>query len=122
MTLANRFSGLIFILVLSVVYIFYGCSTEEEGTLSSCEILAVSYSEDITPILESKCSVPACHDIAFAYGDFTQYDDLKEKADNGRLWLRIVTSGSMPPAGNPQLTESELERFKCWIEDGALRN
>ena len=115
-------SNIKFLFLSGIVFYIMSCNQEEINIPTRCEELSVSYKNDLLPIIESKCSLASCHDIAFKWGDFDTYEDLKERADNGQLWLRISVTGSMPPAGNPKLTNEELELFKCWLNDGALNN
>ncbi len=91
----------------------------------ACDTLDVSYSTDIVPIIEATCAIAGCHVADFSQGDFTTYEDLKEKVDDEDKLLTQVTEGTMPPsntAGPAELTADELELIQCWIDDGAPDN
>jgi len=97
----------------------------------------VSFSEDVTPILEGKCVI--CHGGPDENGainkemelDLTSYDALMVgsefgsivepgNAEDSVLWMMIEV-GDMPQDGEP-LTMEELEVIKTWIAEGAQNN
>ena len=97
----------------------------------------VSFSEDVTPILEGKCVI--CHGGPDENGaitkemelDLTSYDALMVgsefgpmgepgNAEDSVLWMMIEV-GDMPQEGEP-LTTEELEVIKTWIAEGAQNN
>ena len=97
----------------------------------------VSFSEDVTPILEGKCVI--CHGGPDENGaikkemelDLTSYDALMVGSEFGPivepgnvedsiLWMMIEV-GDMPQEGEP-LTTEELEVIKTWIAEGAQNN
>jgi hypothetical protein len=94
------------------------CNSGNEAVPDTCS--SVTYSKDIKPLVLARCAINGCHVAGFPMGNFTGYDTLKIKADNGSLRLRIVTTSSMPPL-NP-LSEEELNKFTCWMDKGAKNN
>ena len=97
----------------------------------------VSFSEDVTPILEGKCVI--CHGGPDENGaikkemelDLTSYDALMVGSEFGPivepgnvedsvLWM-MIELGDMPQEGEP-LTTEELEVSKTWIAEGAQYN
>ena len=78
----------------------------------------VIFSKDIKPILDIHCV--GCHSANFIHGDLETHSEVKFKVDDGTLLQKVVKDKTMPP-GNP-LTEEEIQKFKCWIEDGAKDN
>ena len=97
----------------------------------------VSFSEDVTPILEGKCVI--CHGGPDENGaikkemelDLTSYDALMVGSEFGPivepgnvedsvLWM-MIELGDMPQEGEP-LTTEELEVIKTWIAEGAQNN
>ncbi|MDN5212887.1 hypothetical protein QQ020_12550 [Fulvivirgaceae bacterium BMA12] len=85
---------------------------------------AVSYSLEVAPIIRSTCTLPACHINGFENGDFTNFNQLKGKVDNGLLET-VITTSQMPPAftkGPKQLTYCEKKLIIRWIDEGGLNN
>ena len=81
---------------------------------------SVSYAEEINPIVQVHCSVNGCHVSGFVPGDFSTYEGLKPKAENGHLRLFVVELKLMPP--NSSLSEDQRKLIECWINQGALNN
>jgi len=86
--------------------------------LGSCT--GVTFSQDIRPIINSRCATYGCHVAGFPQGDFTFYSVIKAKVDNGSFRLRVIETNSMPPL-NP-LSENDRGKIHCWLEGGALNN
>jgi len=85
---------------------------------SNCE--SVSYKKEISPIIQSHCANSGCHVAGFQQGNFTCYDSLKMKIDNGAFKLRVFDTKSMPPLS--KLNEIEFQKIKCWFDSGARNN
>lgn len=83
-------------------------------TPDACD--SIKYSVDIQPILTSRCA--GCHTSA---PDFTNYAGAKEKVDDGTFKNRVITLKDMP-LGGPALSQTELDRIQCWINNGAPNN
>jgi len=103
-------------LIIFLIF-FSSCTFEKKETAVPDSCASVTYSKDIKPLVLSNCAISGCHVAGFPMGNFTGYDMLKIKADNGTLRLRILTTSSMPPL-NP-LTEEERNKFSCWMDGGA---
>jgi hypothetical protein len=113
------------ILFATVILLCFQC-TNEVVTIP-CAVLAtphaISYSQEVLPIVKRSCAVPNCHIGGFPKGDFTSYDDLKAKADEGKLYFRL-SSGQMPPADSefPSLSLCDRNIITQWINEGAKNN
>lgn len=100
--------------------------------VDSTKLLDVKYGEDIKPIMTMYCvgvDGQKCHvsgSTEFAPGDFTVYQELKDRVDNGLIEAKVFSnSANMPPAnstGPTELTATDLAVFKKWVADGALEN
>jgi len=91
-----------------------------------CEINNPMYSDTIKAIISLNCSYTGCHGAGAVFGDFTSYASMLSRLDNGKIEERVIdmkddTMVGMPPyyaAGPVDLTDSELELFKCWLDNG----
>jgi hypothetical protein len=92
-----------------------GCETEISGIKIFSDI---SFSNDVKPIIASNCAVSGCHNGS-QFPDFSDDENIFENAS--RIKSR-TESGSMPPAGRPDLTNEEIQAIACWVDDGALDN
>jgi uncharacterized membrane protein len=88
--------------------------------LTACD--TTKYSNVIKPILDNKCI--SCHnDSPGSEGGFplTNYGQVKEKADAGKIKARVIDQlpTPMPPSGSPGLTQQERDQINCWLGNGA---
>ena len=92
------------------------------------------YTAYIAPVLKAKCT--SCHNPQKHKGDLdlTTIEAITKGGENGDLWLPHNAEESlflkrvalpledeehMPPEGKPQLTETEIELMRTWIQHGA---
>ncbi len=83
----------------------------------------ISYANTIASLVNAQC-VP-CHSGSVPAGgyDFSGYEALKAKADDGSLQATVVVHKTMPqPGSGYDLTEEERQKFACWISQGASNN
>ena len=89
-----------------------------------CHIEEVSYSNDITPLLDAKCG--SCHSGFSPEGnlDLTTYNSASDAVLVGDVLSRITLPLSsdlvMPPTGG--LSECDIEKITRWLNDGAPNN
>lgn len=112
----NRFAALLVLLL-----IITSCRHREDEK-TGCDLVFSSYTADISPIIATNCAIEGCHISGALMGDFTTYEGLKAKVDNGSFELRVLDMKIMPPATRPPLTEPQLQRLRCWVERGAKEN
>lgn len=109
-------AGSLFMLVTT------SCEFNNEEELYGNEIIIpteVSYSTDISPIIEMNCVT--CHTQGgFGNGFFDTYAGVKEKVDNGSFRQRVLVQMDMPPGG--RLSDQELELIESWLDNGAPDN
>lgn len=91
---------------------------------NACDTTTVSFSSSIKPIITAKCQ--GCHSSSAAQGgiDYSTYNGVKAKIDDGRLWGAInhMTGYSPMPKNGTKLTACEIAKFRIWINAGAPNN
>ncbi len=89
-----------------------------------CDSLGVTYSENIVPLVNNSCAVVGCHDAnaPTTTGNFTNYTELAERANNGEITIQVFDLGTMPQAPIDPLTDAQKDTLRCWIEAGAPNN
>jgi len=108
------------IILLCIFYTVESCRKDKiEPAGLDCSF-TVSYSGTIRPLVLGHCATTGCHVAGFQPGNFTLYQPLKDKADNGRLKLFVLELRNMPPNGS--VTEEQRQLIGCWIEQGAPNN
>ena len=89
-----------------------------------CDTLNVTYSGDVAIIMQDNCN--ACHGSSFPQSGIItdNYNDLKEIADNGKLWGAVNhENGYSPmPQDRPKLNDCDLSKIRIWINNGALND
>lgn len=92
-----------------------GCEAE----IPEIEIMTgSSFSNDIKSIISTNCAVSGCHNGSQP-PNFSEDENIFQNAS--RIKSR-TGSGTMPPAGRPDLTDEEIQSIACWVDDGALDN
>lgn len=90
-------------------------------TSASCTTTAMSYLNDIKPIIENNCT--GCHNSTYGQSPYLNtYAELKAIADNGTLASTIsyTSSINMPPAA--KLSQCKIDQITSWIAAGAPNN
>ncbi len=91
---------------------------------STCDTSAVSFAQDLQPVLQNNCR--GCHSGPNppAGVDLSNYPGVKTVADNGKLLGVLFWANGFPrmPQGGAQLAPCTLEKFRAWVEQGAPNN
>ena len=123
----KTFYRILFLAFISTT-VLLSCNKDKtlaECGLEHCTPGAVSYENDIKPLIQQSCATnlgasSGCHD-AWIFN----YDNVKAKVDQQTFW-NVIADGSMPKVPNSfgiaPLTQAEYEMFECWICDGAPEN
>jgi len=83
---------------------------------ADCTTTPASFSDEIFPLVTTKCAIPACHDASGQGGQvFQSYNQISSAKD--LIYLRAIVQKTMPASGF--LTTAEYNSLKCWLERGA---
>jgi hypothetical protein len=93
-----------------------GCSVTRLVTVER-EATDVSWQNDILPIMTSSCAVTGCHNGVHLPRDWRIHSQVKQFASTIR---KRTQDKSMPAEG--ALTEDQIAKIACWIDDGAPEN
>ena len=119
----KRIVSLFLSLFLGILVFYYSC-TKDTGRLpvkTACDSLNTKFAAVIMPIVQANCATPGCHvPGGSGKGDFTAYDGVKAKVDNGSFNNRTIVQKDMPPLG--PLPDSLLQKIDCWVQKGARNN
>ena len=109
---------ILMIMFFAILIVAGACKDKDSDNDLDCS--TVTFSADIAPIIASKCATTGCHNSGSVVGDYTTYDGLKDKAQNGVMEQEVITDKTMPQSGS--LSQDELDKFQCWFDDGAPNN
>lgn len=113
----NRILALTFIVAVVVI----SC-TKDKTALPACPA-TISYQADILPVIQTSCSTSGCHDASAAGGyDLSTYAGVSSNTTNILAAIRQETGVTAMPLGAPKLADSIIDKFNCWVEQGALDN
>ncbi|MBK8787459.1 MAG: cytochrome c [Chitinophagaceae bacterium] len=106
-----------FFLTLVIVITFAACSKKA----SPAKVKSVTYSGDILPLLQAKCS--PCHMPSKGgnKANFENYEGAKKYG--AELLARVIkapTDRGFMPKMNPKLSEDEIAVIRKWNEQGLL--
>lgn len=111
-------------LLFAVVLVSSSCLKEKTEPAECFE--EVSYEFEIRPIIESSCKTQAgagtgCHD---AWID--NYSQIESLCQSGSWQNRVLVVKDMPVMPNSwgidSLTSQEIQKMKCWIDQGYPEN
>jgi hypothetical protein len=112
--------------VLFLSSMIIGCENHI-NEMEPCEELIIgepTYSSQVYPIISRSCAIPGCHVSGFEKGDFTRFEEVKNKVDNG-IFEFMIDTDQMPHGNTPgpkYLTVCEIVIIKNWIKNGAERD
>ena len=92
-------------------------------TVDNCSD-TIHFATEILPLMVQNCATSGCHDAgtqAAGY-DLTTHASISGSASIVLSAIRWE-GGTVPmPQGNPQLADSLVNKFSCWINQGKLDN
>jgi len=83
----------------------------------------ITYETGPKAIMNRSCAYSGCHVTGNSSGDFSTFQGMKTRLDNGKFEKWVIEDRRMPPSDVPQgkprfLTEEEILILKCWaLED-----
>ena len=132
------FSGMCIIAIISACQhdiIQIAEEVEQQALLDPCNPVFIHYLNDIQPIISSSCAIPGCHDNATpaVFIDLSTYDAVLSSkvlgenivipgnANQSKLYrvLRAMDFIPMPPPFNYQISNTQKNQIKLWIDQGA---
>ena len=120
-----RFGGVRWILFVTGVTLS-GCYYDNVEDLypNGCNVIEVSYSRNIVPILDANCLT--CHNSISEQGGVVLegYENVLPYVESGKLMGSIRHDAGfepMPLTGG-KLSACQIKKFEAWIDAGALDN
>lgn len=104
-----------------LIFILQSCYFDNEEDIYgpvSCDVSAVTFSNQVAPIINSSCATTGCHvSGGSGPGNFTVFSELIAKVNNGSFENRVLIQKTMPP--NSPLPDCDLQILQAWIDNGA---
>lgn len=114
-----------FFLAFLILAVVIGSCVSHDLVSFTCPITTeLSFANDVSPIVNSKCAIPGCH-VASSMPDrdWTDFSMFQKRALNGEVKRRVVNH-IMPPPSSPNgpLTQEQINIIACWADQGAKKN
>lgn len=94
-----------------------GCTFSASATVSRGDT-GVSWSSEIQNIISSNCAVSGCHNGSQS-PNLSTLANVQSQKTNVKA---RTTSKSMPPSGRTPLSDEQIKKIACWVDDGAKNN
>ncbi|MFT3682143.1 MAG: hypothetical protein QM791_17850 [Ferruginibacter sp.] len=115
----------LFIMIITAGTLYTSCTYDKQELLEpgppvgACDTIPAKFSADINPIIQSRCATYECHDLTNSGGyTFFEYADVKGALE--AIQQQVIVQKTMPQDG--PLSQTDIDKIKCWIEDGAPNN
>ncbi|MBK6994847.1 MAG: hypothetical protein IPH31_07925 [Lewinellaceae bacterium] len=107
------------LMLFAISLSWQGCKKDDpkgpECTLSNPDL---SYTKNIKAIVDQWCI--SCHaqgsGVQGVVGDFTTFEGMKSRLDNGTMLDRVVVRKDMPEGGG--MSQGQRDSINCWIAAG----
>lgn len=94
-----------------------GCTFSINTSISRGDT-GTSWSNEIQSIISTNCAVSGCHN-----GSQSPNLTTLAGAQNNKTSIKTrTTSKSMPPSGRTSLSDEQIKKIACWVDDGAKDN
>jgi len=119
----KKFLSIIFITIL------YACKKDkavEFVAVSTPNIYCtdtISFIGQIKPLFIQSCATMGCHNAMMGAGGYI-LENYNQISTNATIALKTMQhNGASPmPKAQPQLPDSIIQQFECWINQGKLNN
>ncbi len=103
-----------------VVTVIYSCSKSDDAdSPSACDTISKTWSMDVSPLINSFCNQPGCHNAGSINGPGPLTSHAQVFAARNQV-RDAVQSGRMPQ--NATLSTDQKNKIICWIDSGAPNN
>lgn len=98
----------------SLILTIGACKKENSKLTPACDGSHPTYNSEIKSIIDTRCATSGCHP------GFSSYSGLNGILQNGQFKREVLTNQSMPQ--NSSLTQDQINKIQCWVNDGYPEN
>ncbi len=77
-----------------------------------------SLSLDVQPVLNANCAITGCHNGGNNLPDFSDKELVIEFSQR----IKMRTGNKSMPPGDRSISDEEIQRIACWVNDGSIDN
>ena len=100
--------------VLLVVLTACKKDKDTEKLTPACDGSAPTYQNTIKSIIDTKCATSNCH------ASYSSYSGLLPALQNGSFRREVLVDQTMPQGSS--LTQDQLNKIQCWVDDDFPEN
>ena len=108
------------IFILFILFSLSCSKDKNKVTGIACDGSNLAYNTGISAIINASCNASNCHGSGSSHGSFTSYAGLKPFLTNGSFNNSVLNNQNMPKGAD--LTKSQLDKIKCWVDNGYPEN
>lgn len=113
-------------ILLLLVAVMQSCTKEsvnDYNTTDNCTD-TIHFAAKIQPLILQNCATSGCHDATTQESgyDLTSHSTISANAEIMLSTMRWENGVAPMPDGLPQLPDSLIQQFSCWIKQGKLNN
>jgi hypothetical protein len=104
------------IYLVSTLALIASCKKDDDsGKLTpSCDGSHPTYQSQIKSIIDARCASSNCHP------NYSTYDGLLPDLEGGDFRREVLVNQSMPQGSS--LTQDQINKIQCWVNDGFPEN
>lgn len=109
-------------IIMACLLVLTGCEYENEEALfgepEECTT-PVLFESEIRPLIQANCAFSGCHAAGGTSPELTTFELVQARATDIR---HMTQSRQMPPPSSGRsLSQEEIDKIACWVEQGAHR-
>ena len=108
-------------LLTSFFILIFACSKDKKVSGITCDGSNLAYNTGVSDIINSNCNSSGCHNSGSQHGSFTSFSGLQGVIASGAFNSQVLIDQAMPQ-GSATLTKSQLDKLKCWVDNGYPEN
>jgi hypothetical protein len=110
------------IVLTGTILLLNSCYNDKEEILypgATCDGVAISFTANVQPIIQSVCAVSGCHATGSTngVGPLTNYTQVK----NASVQIKQAVVSRFMPQGS-SLSNAQIRTISCWVDAGAPNN
>jgi hypothetical protein len=111
---------------LVTILILQSCSKDNVSQYASSDSPCtdtISFVHQIEPLINQNCATSGCHGPGSSTGyEFTSHGTIAANATIMLSAMRWESGVVQMPQGMPQLADTLIQQFSCWIDQGKQNN
>jgi mono/diheme cytochrome c family protein len=111
------------LIVLAMVTLI-GCKKDKQEEVPVECADTISYASDVATILSTSCNTSGCHNAASAASGYV-FENHAQVSDNASIILNVIRHNSgfqAMPQGALKLSNEQIDKIACWVQQGKLNN